>query len=214
MSGSVTDWVAGKISSEDELEVVGRTSEDFLIVRSKDSNPFPVAVVGVRDVVRCEHIEPILSGKTKPEFVVNVPSSALWSGAAISLIHSTSAAFGTFGELLKAARLEEVSTYRNKTREYFDRAIRQHTNVQEVSLVYDFVFEVHRCKGASLTIALIEAYNMSAEDVRNARDRFGSFDVAVKTTSYGSVTSSAMEAAASMDAEALMFAELMQRLGR
>lgn len=214
MSGSVTDWVAGKISSGDELEVVGRTSEDFLIVRGKDSNPFPVAVIGVRDVVRCEHIEPILSGNTKPQFVVNVPSSTLWSGAAISQIHAAPAAFGTLGELLKAARLDEVSTYRNKTREYFHRAIRQHTNVQEVSLLYDFVFEVRRRRGASLTVALIEAYNMSAEDVRNARDRFGNFDVAVKTTSYGSVTTAAMEAAASMGAEALMFAGLMQRLGR
>jgi hypothetical protein len=214
MGSTVTDWVAGKISSEDGVEVVGRTSEDFLIVRPHDGSSFPLAVIGVKDVIQREHIEPIISGENKPMFVVNVPSKALWSGTAISLVHAAPAAFGTLGELSKAARLEVVSEYRNKTREFFYRAIRQHSNVYQVSLVYEAVVEAHRVRNGNLIIALVDAYNMSAEDVRNARDRFGTFDIAVKTSSYGSVTSEAEEAAASFGAEALTFKGLMQRLSR
>src|SRR3546814_14070461 len=44
--------------------------------------------------------------------------------------------------------------------------------------------------GASLTVAVIDAYNMSAEDVRNANTRFGHFDVVVKSSSYSSITRS------------------------
>lgn len=210
----VSDWVAGKISDEGDLEVISRTAEGFLVVRAENHLPFPVAILNVRDVVRPEHIEPILSGAAKPEFVVNVPSKTIWSGEAIVLVHAASAAFGTLGELRRAACLEEAGMYRNKTREFFHQAIRQHSNVRDVSLIYDAAFEAHRCKGRNLTIALVEAYNMSAEDVRNARDRFGKFDVAVKTTSYGCVTSAADEAAVSLGAEALMFKGLMQRLAR
>lgn len=214
MSSRATDWVAKTLSSNDSLEVVDRTSDNFLVVKAKNHSPFPVAVIGVKDVIQREHIEPIISGETKPEFVLNVPSKTLWSGAAISVIHSVPAAFGTLGELSKAARLEEVYTYRNKDREFFHRAIRQHSNVYNVSLVYEAVFEAHRTRGRNLIIALVDAYNMSAEDVRNARDRFGKFDIAVKTTSYGSVTTEAEKAAESFGAEALTLKELMQRLAR
>jgi len=59
-----------------------------------------------------------------------------------------------------------------------------------------------------------QAYNLSAEDVRNARTRFGQFDVLVKSTSYGSITAQAEEAANSMGAQTLTFGELMRRLSQ
>jgi hypothetical protein len=55
---------------------------------------------------------------------------------------------------------------------------------------------------------------MSAEDVRNARALYGKFDIAVKISSYGSVTTAAWEAAESMGAEAFKFKDLMGRLNK
>lgn len=214
MSYNVTDWVANKISEGDELKIIGRTPEDFLIVAAEKSRSFPVAVIGVKEVIRAEHIEPIFSGATKPEFVVNIPSKTLWSGAAISLIHSAPAAFGTLGELIKAARMDDASEYRNKEWEFFHQAIRQHSNVSSVTRLYDAVFEAHLCDGRRRIIALISAYNMSAEDVRSARDRFGNFDVALKMSSYGSVTSAAEDAASSFSAVALVLRDLMKYLAK
>jgi len=92
--------------------------------------------------------------------------------------------------------------------------MRQHSNVTCVSYVYNSVFKIDRVSGESLTVAVIDAYNMSAEDVRNARTRVGEFDIVVKNTSYGSITQQAEAAAASMGAQALTFKELMRRLAR
>ena len=214
MSNDVTDWVANKIFEGEDLKVTGRTPENFLIVTAEKSRPFPVAVIGVRDVIRPEHVEPIFSSANKPEFVVNVPSITLWSGPAIFLIHSAPAAFGTFGDLKKAAQLGNASEYRNKEWEFFHQAIRQHSNVHSVTRLYDAVFEAHRYDGENRIIALVDAYNMSAEDVRNARDRFGKFDVALKMSSYGSVTSAAEDTAASIGAEALTLRDLMKYLAK
>jgi hypothetical protein len=55
---------------------------------------------------------------------------------------------------------------------------------------------------------------MSAEDVRNAKDRFGHFDAIVKSSSHGSITLQADAAAESMGAEALTFRDLMRRLAK
>jgi hypothetical protein len=143
---------------------------------------------------------------------VNVPSKTLWSGAAIDRIHAESAAFGTFGDVSRAASLEDAGSYRDKDMGFFINAMRQHGNVSSVSYIYDKVFKADRRVGPSLVVAVTDAYNMSAEDVRDAKSRFGDFDFVVKASSYGSITNQAEAAAKSMGAQALTFGQLMGRL--
>jgi hypothetical protein len=213
--GNVTTWVAEKLAKDNErLKVVDRTPEDFLLVEATDDYTFLVAVLGVREVVQVSHVQPLFVGATKPELVVNVPSKTLWSGAAIDFIHSVPAAFGTMGDIARAAETKAAEFFRDKNMGFFINAMEQHDNVSTVSYVYDSVFQVDRWNGASVTVAVIDAYNMSAEDVRNARTRVGHFDVVVKSSSYGSITEQAEAAAGSMGAQALTFAGLMKRLAR
>lgn len=214
MAEGAADWVAGRIEEEGRLKLVDRTDGGLLVVNSDESGTFPVAVTGVQDVVTPDHVRPVLKSATRPKFVVNVPSKALWRGDAIRLIYGAPAAFGTLGELQKAARSGNVAAYRNKDRAFFERAIAQHDHVRSVSLLYESVIEATRIRGDSLVIALVDAYNMSAEDVRNARARFGRFDIALKMTSYGSVTDAAEAAARSMGAEAMTFKQVMGRLAK
>lgn len=211
---SVTDWVAKKLEESQGLEVIERTAENFLIVRAAGDYIFPVAVLGVQEVIRLPDVASLFSGSTHPEFLVNVPSKALWSGSAINRVHSASAAFGSLGDVSRAASTGDAGSYRDKNMGVFINAMRQHTNVSSVSYVYDRVFKADRKYGSSLTVAVIDAYNMSAEDVRNAKDRFGHFDIVVKSSSHGSITHQADAAAKSMDAEALTFGGLMRRLAK
>ncbi len=214
MSDDVIGWVAGKIAATGEFETIDRTPEGFLSIRSNRAGNFLLAVLGVKGVVERFHVEPIFAGRVKPEFVVNVPSKTKWAGSAIHRIHLENAAFGTLGEISKAASSRIVGGYRNKGMEFFINAIMQHKNVRDVSYVYENVFFVSRKVGEPLTVAVIEAYNMSAEDVRNARAQLGAFDIVVKSNSYGSVTTNASDAAQSMGADAMTFKELMARLAK
>lgn len=214
MSGNIVDWVADKLATNGEFEAVERTPEGFLSVKSRHGNSFLLAAIGVKGVIERSDVDPLFNGLIKPEFVVNVPSETKWRGFAIHRIHSEDSAFGTLGEVSKAARWENVGLYRNKDMEFFLNSIRQHGNVVDVSYVYQSVFRATRKIGVPLTIAVVEAYNLSAEDVRNARSKFGEFDIVVKSSSYGGVTNSAIEAARSIGAEAVVFKDLMKRLGK
>ncbi|TDW62808.1 hypothetical protein EDF57_107206 [Novosphingobium sp. PhB55] len=214
MAGSITDWAASKIDPREGLSVVGRTPEDFLIMKYRDGLPFPVAILGVQDVILVDHVQPLFSHVTKPQFVANVPSKTLWSGDAISLIHASPAAFGTLGDVRRAASTGDVQSFRNKNWDFFERGIRQHSKVHAVTRIYDEVFDARLLNGTTRRIALVDGYHVSAEDIRNARDRFGKFDIAVKKTSYGSITDAAEEAAASMGANVVTFKGLLQNLAR
>lgn len=212
--GNVTDWVADKLATEVHLKVVDRTPEGFLVVRAKDEYTFLVAVLGIKNVIQLSDAQALFAGAAKPDLVVNVPSATLWSGAAIDFIHAVPAAFGTLGDIARAADTKAANLFRDKTIGFFINAMEQHTNVTSVSYVYDNVFAVGCRNGTSITVAVIDAYNMSAEDVRNARTRVGNFDVVVKSSSYGSITEQAKAAAESMGAQALTFGGLMQHLAR
>ncbi len=213
MSGNVTDWAIGKLI-EQRLEIIDRTPEEFLVVRSECEYTFNVAVLGVKDVVKLTDVEPLFSGAIKPQLVVNVPSKTLWSGSAIDRIHAASAAFGRLGDVSRAASTKNAGTYRDKDMGFFINGMKQHTNVSGVSYVYDRVFKVDQRSGTGLIVAVIDTYNMSAEDVRNAKDQFGHFDVVVKSSSYGSITDQAEAAAKSIGVQALTFRQLMGRLSK
>lgn len=212
--GNTTDWVADKLANDESLKVIDRTPEDFLVVRAKDDYTFLVAVLGFQNVIQLRDVQPVFGGAAKPHLVVNVPTKTLWSGAAIDFIHAVPAAFGTLGDIARAADTQAAERFRDNTMGFFIDAMQQHTNVTAVSYVYNTVFSVDRRNGASITVAVIDAYNMSAEDVRNAKARFGHFDVAVKSTSYGSITQQAEEAAESIGAQALTFRGLMKYLAK
>jgi len=214
MSNSATDWIAEKLTTEERLEIIGRTRENFLIINSCDKNTFRVAVLGVRGLIELSDVDTLFRGADTPQFIVNVPSKTMWSGKAIHHIHAAGAAFGTLGDLTRAVYMEDAGSYRNKNMSFFITAMEQHSNVSGVSYVYEAVFKADRKTGASLIVAVIVAYNMSAEDVRNAKTRFGHFDIVVKSSSHGSITHQAEAAAESIGAEALTFGELIRRLGR
>jgi hypothetical protein len=208
-------WIADKLRGDEHFSSVDSIGSGFLEITRRDCVPFTAAAIGVRDIILRDHVTPLFVTKKSPEFVVNVPSKVIWSGAAIELIHDASAAFGTFGELVRASREGSVSAYRNKEYSFFERAFRQHTAVVGVTRLYDRVFQLHRGRGLKdITVVLVEAYDMSAEDIRNARDRYGMFDAALKMTSYGSITTAANQAAESIGAEALTLKELMGRLNK
>jgi len=213
--GNVTTWVAQRLAEGGgRLTVVDRTPEDFLVIESEDDYTFLVAALGVKKIVQLSNVQPLFAAPTKPELVVNVPSKTLWSGAAIDFVHSIPAAFGTMGDIARAAETKAAAFFRDKNMGFFINALEQDTNVSTVSYVYDSVLRVDRWNGTSITVAVIEAYNMSAEDVRNAKMRIGHFDVVVKSSSYGSITEQAEAAAQSMGAQALTFGGLMKRLAR
>ena len=212
MSNSAVDWVAEKLVTGDGLEIIDRTPEGFLVVRSRGDYSFVVAVLGAQQVIQKSDVEPLFAGANKPQLVVNVPSKTLWSGAAIRCVHAASAAFGKVGDVSRAASTKDAGSYRDNGMGFFIKAMRQHSNVFSIEYVYDKVFNANRKVGGRLIVAVVDAYNLSAEDVRNAKDQFGHFDVIVKASSHGSITRQAEAAATSLGAQTLSFGELLQRL--
>src|SRR5882757_422781 len=157
----VAIWIADKLKNDGTFSAVDSVGSGFLEIVRKDQFPFTAVAIGVRDVITRVHVAPLFGGnERRPEFVVNVPSKAIWSGTAIEIIHDAPAAFGALGELIRASREDRVSTYRNKEHSFFERAFRQHSAVRDITRLYDRVFQLHRYRGLKdVTVALVDAYD-------------------------------------------------------
>ena len=206
------EWVAEKIRIDPGIMEVTKIADGLLEVLRSEHKPFKVAAISFKEKIKKTHIKDLFLPTMSPDFVVNVPTQAIWTGEAINFVHARAAAFGGMGDLSRASRLEEVSSYRFKQYQFVETGIRQHSNVSHVDRIYDRKFLVHRHGLPDLLIVLVDAYQMSAEDVRNACDRYGRFDAALKMTSYGKITTAARDAADSMGAQALLWGDLMKRL--
>ena len=109
--------MANKLTTGHRLEIVRRTAQDFLVVKSKCGSEFSVAVLGLKGTINASDVAQLFSGATKPQLVINVPSKTLWNaGAAINRIHAADAAFGKLGDVTYVWRRRWKILDRSETR--------------------------------------------------------------------------------------------------
>ena len=127
----VTDWVIGKLSEDKSLQVINRTQDNLLVIEAKGGYSFIVGVLGVQSVIELSDVQPLFAGATRPHLVANVPSKTLWRGSAIDFVHAIPAAFGTFGDISRAAQTKAAGFYRDADMGFFHR---WHRSAQECVL--------------------------------------------------------------------------------
>ena len=78
--------------------------------------------------------------------------------------------------------------------------------------VYDKLFSATLNNGKEVRIALVQAYELTAENLRDTHDKIGNFDVALKNNPNGRITPDAYDAAKSMSVKVLGFGDLLRFL--
>ncbi|MDZ4138529.1 MAG: hypothetical protein U1D66_06580, partial [Erythrobacter sp.] len=208
-------WAADKLQSDSDVTAAEIVSAGVLRIDRKEYGPFIAAILGEKQSVSNVDIESFAGSEVKINFFANITRDAIWTGGAINAARAWPAGHGGFADLGRAIRNEpDVTRYRNKELAFFEDGFVQHTAVRSVERVYDRKFRLERFGKPDFVVVLIDAYDMSAEDIRSAYSRYGHFDGALKMSSYGSVTSQAKDAAALFGAGAYKWGELLGRLNR
>ena len=142
--------------------------------------------------------------------VTNIPSSGLWLGEAIYACEYHSIAWGRFGVLQSAiANLDDPSEHRDKQVYFAARGLQQHSRVVSFEFIFDKLFSVTLNNGKIFRIALIQAYDLTAEHLRDAHDKVGKFDVALKNNPNGRITPDARGAANAMGIKVFGYGDLL-----
>lgn len=212
-SAATSEWVVGKLREARDVSNVEILSDQVLRVSRSKYDPFVAGFVSV-ECVEADTVRPLVMSNLDVEIIVNVPKESYWTGAALRLAHSHNIAAGSYGDLLRVINRQDVRSFQPKEIEYIERGLRQHDRIQHFERVHDRLYRICRTSLPDLTVAMLNEYELTADQLRTARDRYGKFSMVVITNPNGRATSSAYDAAETMGVEVLKWSPFFGRLNK
>ncbi|MFG0245565.1 MAG: hypothetical protein ACF8MF_05875 [Phycisphaerales bacterium JB052] len=208
-----TRWVADNVSDHDDVLKIEVVSDQVIKVYRQKHDPFFAGIVSAKCVAK-EVIEELVKSDFDIDIIVNIPKDAIWVGEAINFAEDNSIATGSYGDLLRVIHLDDVRSYLPRERKFIERGLRQHDRITRFVRLYDNVYKISRRGLPDLTVAMLYEYELTADALRTARDRYGAFSIAVITNPNGSATSSASDVAKNIGVSILKWGEFFGRLNK
>ena len=192
-----TSWIAEKTRSMtgvNDVVILGPFS--FRVTRV-ELPPFDAGVIST-SAVTADHVQAVLDASPEMEILINIPKESIWTEGAIHLADVNQIAFGGIGDLMRAVSAENVRQYVRPEFQFVERGLLQHHRVSSYVRKADRVYQINRNGLPDLTIVMLNEYELTADHIRVARERYGSFDLVLLNNPNGSATTGAKELGNSM----------------
>ena len=210
---SSRDWAAKRLAEHSQVVAAEPRGDSLIDITRKGYESFCTAILK-EPLVIAEILESMYSSDIEVQFVANIPKDGIWKGDAIEFAHHHNWGWGGFGDLMSAINEESVSGFQKKEYAFCERCIKQHTRVQNYERIFDRVFKISRKALPDIKVALAYEYELTAEHVRSAVEKYGEFSLIAKTNPNGNVTGNAQKVAKNLGIEVLEWGEFLGRLNR
>jgi hypothetical protein len=207
------EWAIERIQNAYDVTQVDLLEPQILRITRKDKAPFTTATIA-SPRVEVGAIEPFLNSPHNVDFIANIPRESFWTGGAIQLASDFDVAWGGFGDLLSSFSLPEVRQFVKKEFGFVLRGLSQHSKVLDITRVHDRLLLLHRESLTDVYVVLLNEYELTADHVRTARERYGPFTDILITNPNGRPTTAALQAAESMGASVYKWGEFLGRLNK
>ena len=202
----IAPWVAKKLIDTKEVTGASVLSDLFIRVERRDGPSFVVAAVSV-PCVEASLIESLTSKQPRPSFILNVARESQVSAEALTRSMDEEVPIGRMGDLLRAVRLDDVTTYKDPEIAFVERGFDQHSSISSYERLDERRYRIKRHSRPSVIIALLNEYEVTADSVRVARERYGPFAWAVLTNPNSRITANAEEVSETLDCRLLSWRE-------
>lgn len=208
-----TEWVAANLRKAEHVTQVEVLADQVLRVSRDKYAPYVAGVVSAKSV-KVDNIMPLVESALGVEIIANVPKESYWTGHAIALAQVHNIATGGYGDLLRVIEVEDVRAFQQKETAFIERGLRQHDRITSFNRLHDRLYLIHRNGLPDVTVAMLNEYELTADHLRTARDRYGQFSIVVITNPNGGPTDSAAEVAQTMGTEIPKWGEFFGRVNR
>ena len=208
-----SEWVAGNLRNASGVSNVEVLSDQVLHVSRSEHGPFVAGIVSAK-CVEADAIRALVKSELGVEIIANIPKESHWTGGALRLAHDNNIATGGYGDLLRVIDLRNVRAFQSQETVFIERGLRQHDRISSFERVHDRLYRISRNGLPDLTVAMLNEYELTADHLRTAHDRYGPFSVVVVTNPNGKATSNAEEAAQNMGAKILRWGRFLGRLNK
>ena len=207
----IAEWAVSRLTSHDKVARVALLSDAHVLVERNDLSQVVIGLTAV-ERLNAQVLAGVIDRDQRTSFVANVPKEALIDGSAFALASSRRVAIGPYVDLLRALSSEDPRKFVNRETHFIERGLRQHTSVASIERLDDRRYLIHRIRYRDLIAVFLHDYQLSADSVRTARERYGAFDVVVRANPNGGISQEAREAATAIGSVALEWRNFLGRL--
>lgn len=187
-------WVADKILEHNE--VIGAELLDNRMVRiTRKKYPDVVIATTAVEQFDVETLRNVVTDPSAVDFVVNMTKDHYITGEAIKLASTYHTPIGGMKDLYRALNEPDVSSYVNPETIFIERSLRQHNRVTEFERLWDRKYRIDRLQLPGVDVVFLNDYELTADHIRKAWDRYGPFSMVVKTNPNGEATTIAHQVA-------------------
>jgi hypothetical protein len=216
--GSVNtfDYLAKLLTKVDVVESCDKLGPKALLVKRKKGLG-EVAIAWLRLPIVDEKDVRIAVEDTQPsvDFILNIPKDAVYTGAALTAARQLNVALGGVGDAMRAMNEKFPRSYVFQEVKYVERIFEQQPAIEGFERLDNKRYLLQRRKRAAVTVYVSNAYEVTADEVRTAWEKFGSFDAFVTSNpSALAISSQATSAAETLGSRVLLWSEFMSDLHR
>lgn len=178
MPKRLSAWVADRLGDLEEVTSITVIDGTLITVSRKNMSPAQIACVKF-DPLEADNLRSILNRYPDVQFILNILKNARSAGATFALATETGVAFGGMGDAMRALRMDNPNKYVHRKTEYIERILSQHARVVGFERLDDSRYRLIRKGLPGITAYIGSDYEVTAEAVRLAIDRYGEFDAFV-----------------------------------
>lgn len=206
------DWAQRKIVEHDQVLSAELISPNLISVKDKKGHDYRVATMD-RASIDSKDLEKLLDTENV-DFILNVSKEPYITGEALEFAENHDFAIGGVGDLYRALSDHNLSAYVNPEVSFILRGLRQHTRVAQVIRLDSRRYQIERFGLPTVVVLALNDYELTAESVRSAIDRFQPFDAILKSNPNGGLTEMSKIVARAAGVKILRWGELMGDLNR
>ncbi len=206
-------WVVAVMAKKQGVVSVEQLGPCSIRVTRERYPPYVAGIINKLNVAP-EDVGEVLAADPTIDIIINVPAQGIWRGPAIMATQAAGVAFGGMADLQSCIDREDPRNYVKGEFLFIERGLRQHSRVVSTTREADRLFLIQRQGLADIRVVALYEYELTAEHLRAARDRYGHFDLLLISNPNGKPTPAARDVANQIGVELHMFGSLLGRLNQ
>lgn len=186
-------WVAGRLQGHHRVTHVETEDDGCLVVTRTDDTAVLVGTLST-DLLEKNDLTYWVARAERPAFVVNVSAGGRTAESAFMAAEAAGFAIGGMGDLYRALGEPNPARYVHPEVRNVSRMLRQHSRVESFRRLDDRKYCICRRELDDIVVAILNEYELTAEAVRAAVERYGRVQGIVNSNPLGGGTRAAFEA--------------------
>jgi hypothetical protein len=206
-------WTAEKLVTNPHVARITAIPNNRLRVERNNLPTITIATTS-NAALDLDAVADLINDDPRPDFLVNLSRDQAPTWEAVQFANGRRVPIGRLGELTNAMALPDVRAYVDQETGFRERGIAQHSRVSSFDRTEVDRYTIHRVQLPPITCIFIADYEVNAETVRRARQRYGSANLLVAVNPNRQITDSARTTASELGYELLNWTEFLSRLRR